>query len=281
MKQRIITSIVIVAVGLPIILFSNLVIYQAALTLLSIVAAYEVLGVFEKRKNLYIAIPAYAIAAAFPLASYWVKESWQRSYILLMAMVLFGYLVWLFAVAVFHRGALKFGEVTSTFALIAYITVAFCAMGLIRRMGGDDRTVGLLYLLMVFGAAWITDVFAYFTGYFFGKHKLIPEVSPKKTVEGSLGGIFFAVAVFLLFGLLMDFVTDYTVNYLVLGLSAFVLSIVSQIGDLVASLVKREHGIKDYGFLFPGHGGVMDRFDSIIAVACPVMIICQLWPPFY
>ena len=278
MKQRIITALVILAVAVPILIFSQYVVFQIALAALSGIAMFEVLGVLKLRRNLFLAIPAYAVSVAAPFSAYFVNDSWQNGYILLLCTVLFGYMMYSFAIAVFERGKLKFSDVATLLILLVYVTVAFTSLALLRKMG--DGVQGALYLGLVFTAAWVTDVFAYFTGYFFGKHKLIPEISPKKTVEGSIGGIVFATAAFLLFGLIVDLTGAYTVNYISLLISGIILSVISQIGDLIASLVKREHGIKDYGFIFPGHGGVLDRFDSVIATAGPVMIICILYPPF-
>jgi phosphatidate cytidylyltransferase len=121
----------------------------------------------------------------------------------------------------------------------------------------------------------MTDIFAYFTGYFFGKHKLIPEISPKKTIEGSIGGILFCILAFLLFGLIVSAQTTTVPNYIGLGALGLLVSVFAQIGDLFASLLKREHNIKDFGNIFPGHGGIMDRFDSVIAV-CPLLLIVCL-----
>ena len=110
---------------------------------------------------------------------------------------------------------------------------------------------------------------------------MIPEISPKKTWEGAIGGIFFTVVAFLAYGIIVSFITtDVRPNYIVLAVLGLLLSIVSIFGDLVASLIKREHGVKDYGFIFPGHGGVLDRFDSALAVAPILFAICMLFPPF-
>ena len=278
MKLRFITAVGIAVIGLPLLIFSQYISFQIALAALCVIAMFELLGVLSLRRNLALAIPAYIIAAAVPFSTYFVNNDWQSKYILLLCLVLFAYMTWAFAVAVFKRGSLKFGDVAAVFVLLTYVTVAFTSLGLIRKMG--DGGQGALYLGLIFTAAFTTDVFAYFTGYFFGRHKLIPEVSPKKTVEGSIGGIVFAAIGFLVYGFIVDLVGAYEVNYPVLILSGLLLSVISQIGDLIASLVKREHGIKDYGFIFPGHGGVMDRFDSVIAVCAPTMIICMLFPPF-
>ena len=113
----------------------------------------------------------------------------------------------------------------------------------------------------------MTDTFAYFSGYFFGKHKLCPEISPKKTVEGSIGGSLWSVGIVLVYGLLVDKQFGVEINYIKLGVLGVLIAIVSQIGDLTASVIKRKYGVKDYGTIFPGHGGVLDRLDSIIATA--------------
>jgi phosphatidate cytidylyltransferase len=139
---------------------------------------------------------------------------------------------------------------------------------------------GVYIFALVFVAAWMCDIFAYFTGRLLGKHKLAPHLSPKKTVEGSIGGIIFSILGCMLYGFVVNKVKGLSANYLVLALLGLVLSIISQIGDLWASLIKREHGVKDYSRMLPGHGGVMDRFDSILAISTVLMTVCMVFPPF-
>ena len=132
---------------------------------------------------------------------------------------------------------------------------------------------GNVCMLLIFISAWSSDTGAYFAGSFLGKHKLIPHVSPKKTVEGSIGGLIAAMLccqllIFIVqrIGIETPLFNGFT-GYLLVGGIGIVASAISQIGDLVASAVKRDCGVKDYGKLFPGHGGMMDRFDSVILVA--------------
>ena len=125
----------------------------------------------------------------------------------------------------------------------------------------DGFVDGKKLVWLIFIIAFMTDTFAYFAGYLFGKHKLIPEVSPKKTIEGSIGGILGSTICCLIFGYI--FKLD-IVMMIVIGSIG---SIIAQIGDLFASSIKRYVGIKDYGNLIPGHGGILDRFDSVILVA--------------
>ena len=128
----------------------------------------------------------------------------------------------------------------------------------------------------MFIGAFATDTFAYFTGVFFGKYKLCPEISPKKTIEGSVGGTVGCIALLMTYGLLLEKTFMVDVSYTKLAVLGVIVSPVSQIGDLTASIIKRKFGIKDYGNLFPGHGGILDRLDSVIAVAPLVYIYLNI-----
>lgn len=130
-------------------------------------------------------------------------------------------------------------------------------------MGKDN---GKLLIWYVIFSAWGTDVFAYFVGKKFGKHKF-SEVSPKKSIEGCIGGIVGAVILFILYTLYLNTQRGMDINYFIVSGIAVVLSIVGQIGDFSASTIKRYVGIKDYSNLFPGHGGMLDRIDSVIFIA--------------
>lgn len=134
---------------------------------------------------------------------------------------------------------------------------------------------GFYICLLAFIAPWVTDTFAYFCGRLFGRHKLIPSVSPNKTVEGSIGGSVFCSAACALYGYIMSGYVSGLPHFWYFAVLGLLVSVVSQIGDLIFSLIKRRYGIKDYGFVFPGHGGVLDRFDSIIATAPLILIVCE------
>lgn len=128
---------------------------------------------------------------------------------------------------------------------------------LVERTAPDKDFIWIIFL-----CAFGTDVAAYFSGYFFGKHKITPVVSPKKTLEGCIGGVIGSAVLCMIFGNL--FIKDFVVHCMFIGLFG---SVISQFGDLTASAFKRKMGIKDYGKLIPGHGGMMDRFDSVIFTA--------------
>ena len=277
MKQRIITAIIILLVAVPTVLFSEYIIYPIVLSLLAMRAVFELLRVIGAERKLFIGIPAYILAAAFPLGAYFVTDTTVITYLLLLAASLFVYMLLLMGISVFSKGSTPFSKISEIFTAITYIIVSFSSLSLTRYL---DRSIGLYIVILVFVASWMCDAGAYLVGSVCGKHKLIPEISPKKTVEGAVGGVIIATAAFLLYGFIIDSFFGVGVNYLRLAVFGVLLSIVSQLGDLVASLIKREYGVKDYGRIFPGHGGVMDRFDSIFAVSTILMMLSIVLPPF-
>lgn len=273
MKVRILTAIGIAVFGLPILFLSEYLVYPIAIGLLSLIANYEMSGLTGLRKNLAAMIPAYLIAVAMPVVGYFMADIGR--YLIYSAFALFVYLMYLFGYSVIRKGEVKFSEIGAHFTGFAYITVSFTALCLVRYISN-----GVYYFALVFVASWVCDSCAYFVGRAIGKHKLIPEISPKKTVEGAIGGTLFATAAFALYGLIISLISELTPNYLALCIFGFVLAVVAQFGDLIASLIKREHGVKDYGNIFPGHGGVLDRFDSILSVAPILLALCVVFPPF-
>lgn len=135
-----------------------------------------------------------------------------------------------------------------------------------------DMPGGNFYVFTIFTISWLCDTAAYFTGRFFGKHKLIPEVSPKKTVEGAVGGLFGGALGTMIFGIILSMTGQAVmapIHFLIMGLIG---SVFAQIGDLIASSIKRDCGVKDYPKLIPGHGGILDRFDSVLLAAVSVFL---------
>lgn len=154
---------------------------------------------------------------------------------------------------------LRYEQIFFALASMVLVPQAMSTMVRIDRMDKDN---GLFLLIMGLCGAWIADTGAYFTGVAFGKHKLCPEISPKKTIEGFIGGILCTGIVYAI---------AFTINYDIgIGLAAFVIgmvcAVIGTVGDLSASMVKRQIGFKDYGKIMPGHGGLMDRFDSVLFV---------------
>ncbi len=135
---------------------------------------------------------------------------------------------------------------------------------------------GVWYLTYAVTVCFVTDVFAYLIGRFFGKHKLIPNISPNKTVEGAVAGVISAILFSLVGGLLLESYGNYEINYLLLSVYTFAASIIGQFGDLSMSTIKRIVGIKDFGNILPGHGGILDRFDSDLFVVPFTYLFCTV-----
>jgi len=127
----------------------------------------------------------------------------------------------------------------------------------------SNKAQGNFYVWLIFIGSWVTDSCAYYAGKYLGKNKLCPKISPKKTVEGSIGGLFGAVIICGIFGIVINnYISTFPIyHFFIIG---GLCGIFSQFGDLVASSIKRYVDIKDYGNLIPGHGGILDRFDSIL-----------------
>jgi phosphatidate cytidylyltransferase len=141
----------------------------------------------------------------------------------------------------------------------------------------DLREHGSVYALLPFVVAFTSDSAAYFAGLFLGRHKLTPRLSPNKTVEGSVGGFVGTIAVVLLYGLILK-AAKFEVDFAVLTVYAFLGSLASQLGDLSFSAIKRLCGVKDFGTVLPGHGGMLDRFDSMFWTAALLELLVS-WVP--
>ena len=275
MKTRIITGAVALCVFVPILIFSNTVALPLLLALCSVIAVYEMTSCIGLKGALPLVIPIYLIAAALPfLIRYTVSLGLFRQVSLVACLILSLYF---FTILTFSHGKYQLADVSTCFFTLFYIIAGFNS---ILYLHDFVKPGGEYVYLTVFIGAWVTDTFAYFCGMLFGrggKHKLIPDVSPKKTVEGSIGGTVFCILAMVLFGLIINSVTELRANYLMLVIGGLLAAVVAQIGDLCMSVIKRTYKIKDYGKLFPGHGGILDRFDSVLAVSIVMAAFCSFF----
>ncbi len=261
MLTRIITAVVGLIVFLPIMYFSGTYVFDVAIAAVSVIAMYELLSCVGMKKSIAVGIPVYVYAVALPL---YIEVSYKYIYNLSVLVIL-----WLMFTSVMSHGKYGMEKLASLASFSVYVVSSFTGLILLRRLSG-----GQFIIWLVFIGAWVTDTAAYFVGRFFGKHKLIPDVSPKKTVEGAVGGVVFCTAAFVLYGFVIQKYFDgISANLPALAAAGVIASVVSQLGDLVMSKLKRTYDIKDFGKILPGHGGILDRFDSIIAVSAFLMII--------
>lgn len=273
MGKRILTA----AIGIPIlgvaIYFSDTIVYPIIMGVLALLGVFEMLGCIGMRRNVVVSASMYLLTVCTFVFSQLIGTPLIKSpsiflsvYISFMFVVLFILLV----LAVFSKGKIPVDKVCVAFVTCSYVVAGFISMVLIK---GVSDNYGMFLIIMCFMIPWVSDTFAYFGGMLFGKHKLIPSVSPKKTVEGSICGIVFATIASFFYGFLAKELFPLWV-FAILG---FLVAIGAQIGDLIFSLIKRRYDVKDFGFIFPGHGGLLDRFDSVIATTPLLLILCVFY----
>lgn len=243
--------------------------------LVAALAVYEVLMATKYISNRVLALICITFAATVPFLR-------ARYLITSLPEICFAFALSLFIVLLIEHDRLRIDQIGLSFFLAMCISFSINCLVLMRDQFGV--AVGLFGLLLTFGSAWLSDTGAYFVGVLFGKHKLCPSISPKKTVEGLIGGLVSSIIGNLsLLWLLswiytIPFIVPYVgmgirVNYLLIAILSPIFSLLGVLGDLSASIIKRQCGIKDFGNIMPGHGGVMDRFDSVLFVA-PIVYIC-------
>lgn len=274
MKQRIITGVLFAVFMIAVAVLSGTLVYPFVFTLFSVIGTIELLNCIGTRKSLTITMPSVLYALFCPITAFYFR------YGVIFALTVFFMIVMLMSL-VFRNEKVKAEDVCTTFTMVAYITICFSSLIRLRYVtiaaGADSgELIGKYFFLLIFVAAWITDTFAYFTGFFFGKHKLCPVISPKKTVEGAVGGTIFCVVAFIVYGVVMSKINPaLKPNFIGFSVVGLLMSVLSQIGDLLASVIKRAYGVKDYGNLFPGHGGVLDRFDSVLILAPFLLVLIE------
>lgn len=268
MKTRIITAIFLILVFGAVLVFgegSLSFLFSGGIVLLATAASYEFMIKLHRHnadKYWFHFLPI-VLTFAFVLLNviYFGSLQYERiMYLYLLSMVFIYFIVYLIDQRMNRQ------ELGVSIMAIFYTSIGFIALAFLRRISLEM----VLYLLVI---TVLTDTFAYFIGIKFGKHKLIPKVSPKKSIEGAIAGLIFGGAFGTVFAVVLN-VFDFHIIFIIL--LSIAISIVSQSGDLIASKFKREQGIKDYSNIFPGHGGVLDRFDSTMFAAAFLMLILQV-----
>lgn len=265
MKTRIISAIVMCAIVIPIIFIGGLP-FKVLGVVLAIASMYEIIKAREGNSKIpfSIRIVSYILIASFVfLGTDVYSVRYEFIYKILIAVFL------LYFIPVVFINNTKIYSITDALYVLGatiFLGVSFNSFILISNTG----TEYVIYLLLI---TVITDTFAYFTGYFIGEHKLCEKISPKKTIEGAIGGSLLGTIIPSLFYL---YIINPDKNILLVVGITFVLSVVGQIGDLFFSSVKRHYGIKDFSNLIPGHGGILDRMDSIIFVVITFVLFMNI-----
>ena len=272
MRSRIITAAVALPLFLAVLFLCPVWVLAIVCTGLCTLSVYELLHNTGITKDPYLLLVGMIFAAGMP---WWVYFGCSAYWLIagIGALICF-----VFFYGVFRYESLKENAGSGADALLCTVFAAFvfplCISLMIPVL---DDPHGKLLIVMPFAAAWVSDTFAYFGGRFLGRRKLAPVISPKKTVEGAISGVVGACIFLCIYGYILHACFDYNVQFIPLVLFGILGAAVGQMGDLSLSMIKRWHGIKDYGNLMPGHGGVLDRFDSVIFIFPVFVAILQFF----
>ena len=269
MVKRILSGIVGIAFIVSVIVLSgNIpVIIDFFVAAVCAIAVGEFANATKTLKHWQISFPSMAFAVLYPMLMNYV----------VVLMIGYVYTAIMLSMMIFCHKKISFREFAYIYSMTVIITVS---LSTVIQMKNMDTAHPAFYFVVTLALPWLADAGAYFVGVIFGKHKMCPEISPKKTIEGAIGGT--VVCVLATCGLGWIFADllykDVQINYINLAVLSFIGSLLSILGDLSFSIVKRTFEIKDYGNLIPGHGGVLDRFDSVVFVS-PFLYIMMGYLP--
>lgn len=249
MNIRVVSALI----AIPILLFFVLkggIIFKIGVSIITAIAVYEYINAFKDKYK--VIEPVLILFFIINQVLLYISDITKYDTMLIFLVLLFS-----MAYPIFTK---KYTIISSAFTVLGYVYIVnfFNLLVKINEIPDGNRLIWLVFII-----AWSCDTLAYYTGRFLGKRKLCPDVSPKKTVEGSIGGILGSIIGLIIWKL---FNANINLNFIQLLFLGFFGGIVSQLGDLSASLIKRHVGIKDYGNIMPGHGGILDRFDSILFI---------------
>ena len=270
MKTRLITSFV-GAIVFFIVLLTPPVVFQLATVIVTGIAMYEIYSVTGIAKKLPLALSGcFGIAFGALLGCMHLNDKLVTYDVCLLWLSI--YIAYMFALMVFDHENVKLQDASMAFFVSMFVAVLFSYLIPLR-----EAENGIFIIIALFVGTWCSDSGAYFIGVRFGKHKMAPVLSPKKSWEGFFGGILGSVVGMLIYMAVLNLVLKIECNGPALILTAVGCAILGPVSDIATSAIKREFGVKDYGTLFPGHGGILDRFDSVLLTTPFVYFISQVF----
>ncbi len=249
---------------LVVLLLSDTIIMNVAISAVSFLLLLEVYNALNLSRSNELKVLGLVLSFGFTFA-----HSLNTGFLFFFV---FLYIVLLFLIYMIRQD-IKLSDISAMFFITFFICMMLSCIVFVRKM-----QYGALYVWLVFLAAYVSDTFAYFFGRFFGRNRPFKNLSPNKSIEGCIAGVAFVLIAFAVFGMIIQQTYNLEINYVNLLVIAFVSSIMGQFGDLAASRIKREHALKDFSGLIPGHGGIMDRLDSVLFTAPTIYVLLQVLP---
>jgi phosphatidate cytidylyltransferase len=265
MVKRLLSSFIGIILAIGVLFLADTIIFNIAVAIVSFIITYELLKADKCLDYKFQTGVCLGFAASMPIAAQNLSMELR-------------YVFSLFCVFLLFCGMLRKHKTLSIEKLsymIAVTILATLSITCLITLKNTSAVHGVCYVVLCLAGAWLGDAGAFFVGKRFGKHKLAPIISPKKTVEGAVGGVITVGIVFVIYSFCYaEFMTYFKLtdsvfvpNYPVIAAIGLVCGVLGIVGDLSASVIKRQTGIKDFGNIMPGHGGLMDRFDSVLFVA--------------
>lgn len=262
-----VTRLISAGIGLVVmalVMFTDQIVLTIAISIISSIAVWEALRAYDYKKYKVFIVVGVIVSVVMAWADYFPGE--------IVFVMIFAIIVEYVALMLKKHKEIETKDLFTVMFLTLIVPLIFSTLGYIRRM---EHGVYLVWLPFV--SAWLTDSFAYFGGKFLGRHQLCPDISPKKTVEGAIIGVMGAVLGYIVYAVMLNKIWEFEFNIIAFVVLAVVTSVLSQMGDLFASCMKRENDVKDFGNLMPGHGGVLDRFDSLMLTTPCIFIFLKIF----
>ncbi len=269
MSKKVIPALIalVVAIAWLCSAFLPVPVFAIAVSIMAAIGVYEIEHALGVNNKVFIIITLLFTAAGPLLANY-------AEYVSLpFAAIMTVYIIAVMTMMVICHDTMEFKSTAASLLMSIALQYGFSCVVYLRdvyKLDADlfdgKKSYAIFFLLFSFFCSWMTDAMAFFAGSLFGKHKMCPKISPNKTIEGAIGGILCNALLSLVLLAVFRHFFEIKVGYLFTVVVALVLSVISIFGDLAASVIKRQNGIKDFGNLLPGTGGVMDRFDSSLFV---------------
>lgn len=260
--KRVLTTVIGLPIVVAVILVSNTYIIDAILTIVALIGMHEYIKCCSSKDAKIIKWVSYI--STFIIAIAHVVPAALLTKLLIISIPILLMILFLHVIVTDQK--VTYTDVAYTLLGILYVTGSILFVSLTYGIMKDGVQMGKVYIWYIMLAAWGTDIFAYLVGKHFGKHKF-SSVSPNKTIEGCIAGTLSAAIVCLIYTYCINTFLGHEINMIMIGIVSIILSIAGQIGDFAASVIKRNFDVKDYSNLFPGHGGMLDRIDSLMFIA--------------